>query len=78
MDRGLLSNYQLKKINSFYLTKTLIISRTFPNELKIKPKLQLENNISMLLQNLQTFKEKFLSGTGLIVHNQFLITINEP
>ena len=49
------------------MLKTIIKPRLVSNKLKQKPKPQTENNQSQLLPNLQSFKQKFLSGNGCLV-----------
>ena len=48
------------------MTKTSLKSRLFPNNNKIKIKPQIENKTSILPPNLQSFKQKLLSGNGFI------------
>ena len=50
------------------MTETLIKPRTFSNKLKQKHKPQIENNSSALPANLQSFKQKMLSGNGFLVY----------
>ena len=47
------------------MTKTLIKSRLHPNKHKPKHKQEI-NNASTLPPNLQSFKQKLLSGSGFI------------
>jgi len=52
------------------MTKTLIKSRLFPNKNKIKIKPELNNNNSSILpSNLQTNKQKLLSGSGFVEYH---------
>ena len=48
------------------MPKTLIKSRLHPNKHKSKIKQEINNTKSSLPPNLQTFKQKFLSGNGFI------------
>ena len=59
------SDYLSKKFNSFYMTETLIKSRYSPRY-KIKSQKQ-PSNLN-LPPNLQSFKEKLISGNGFIVY----------
>ena len=46
---------------------TLLKPKIFFNKLKHKPKPQIENNTSVLPPNLQSYKQKFLSGIGFLI-----------
>ena len=48
------------------MTKTLIKPRLLSNKLKQKLKPQIESNQSHLRPNLQSFKQKLLSGDGFV------------
>ena len=48
------------------MTKTLIKPKLFSNKLKQKLKSQKENFRSQLSPNLQSFKQKLLSGDGFV------------
>ena len=48
------------------MTKTLIKSRLHPNKHKLKNKQEINNAKSTLPPNLQSFKQKLLSGSGFI------------
>ena len=50
------------------MPKTLIESRFFPNKNKNKTKPELKDTISNSPPNLQIFKQKLLSGNGLLVY----------
>ena len=50
------------------MTKPIIKSQLFPCKNDIKIKLELSDTTSSLPKNLQTFKQKSLSGIGLIVY----------
>ena len=51
------------------MPKTLIKSRLHPNKHKSKIKQEINNTKSSLPPNLQTFKQKLLSGNGFIKYN---------
>ena len=51
------------------MTKTLIKPRLVSNKLKWKPRPKIERNTSILLPNLQSFKQKFLSGSVFVEYN---------
>ena len=50
------------------MTKTLVKPRLFSNKLQQKPKHQISNNQSTLLPNLQSFKQKVISGNSSLVY----------
>ena len=50
------------------MTKTLVKPGVFSNKLKQKPKRQIGNIQSKLPPNLQSFKQKLLSGNGFLVY----------
>ena len=60
MVKALLSEYLSDKLNSFYMTKTLVKPRLFFNKPKQKLKLQIENNQSLnYLQIRNHFNKNF-------------------
>ena len=50
------------------MPRTLIKSRFHPKKQKLKIKQEVNNTKSNLLPNLQSFKQKLLSGNGFIVY----------
>ena len=50
------------------MPKTLIKSRLHPNKHKSKFKQEINNIKSNLPQNLQSFKQKLLSGNGFLIY----------
>ena len=48
------------------MPRTLIKSRLHPNKHKPKTKQEIKNTASNLPPNLQTFKQKLLSGNGFV------------
>ena len=50
------------------MPKTLIKSRLHPNKPKPKNKQELNNTKSNLPPNLQSFKQKLLSGNGFLIY----------
>ena len=50
------------------MPKTLIKTRLNSNKHKPKMKLELNNTKSYLPQNLQSFKQKLLSGNGFLIN----------
>ena len=50
------------------MPKTLIKSRLHPNKPKTKIKQELNNTKSSLPPNLQSFKQKLLSGNGFLIY----------
>ena len=53
------------------MTKTLIKPRFFSNKIKQKFKPQIENFQPQIPPDLQSFKQKFLSGDGFLKYKQF-------
>ena len=51
------------------MPKTLIKSRLHSNKQKPKIEQEINNTESNLLPNLQSFKQKILSGNGFLKHN---------
>ena len=69
MEEALFSDYQSRKPNLYLINaKDLKKSRLRSNKQKLKIKPELKITKSKLLSNLQTFKQKFLSANGFIIH----------
>ena len=61
--QGITFRLPIKEIKTFWMTKTLILSRLFSNKKKNKIKPEMNNiNQSQLPPDLQTYKQKILSG----------------
>ena len=50
------------------MPKTLLKPRIFSNKFKQNPKPQIKNSTSTLPPNLQTYKQKLLSGNSFLIY----------
>ena len=58
------------------MSKTIIKSRLHPNKHKPKTKQEINNTKSKLSPNLQSFKQKLLSGGGSVEYKQNTYSFN--
>ena len=72
MDNVLPLDYRLKKFKFFKMTKIFLKSRYDPkNKIKSPTLLPKFNSSTISPSNLQSFKQKFLSGYGFVVCKSF-------